>query len=153
MTVQHRCHYHHLWITPTTPFPDHPPLMVKGILFVVKIERTGNIFGKVFNKNVIARHNVPWQSPERVPFAYHEVTATQSIRRKVPFKGMFRLHFVSLNMTQSNVANRCAFDNIPFFYYTNKVRPWPWGVGGRGSGAVGYYPKCWRWKRRYICHL
>ena len=41
--------------TPTTPFPDHPPLMVKDTLFVVKVERTISGFGKVLNKKVIAR--------------------------------------------------------------------------------------------------
>jgi len=96
--------------------------MVKDNLFVVKVERTISGFGKVLNKNVIARHKLPWQSPERVPLVYNQVIATQSIKRKVPFQGMFRLHFVPLNMTKSNVANCCAFGNIPFFYYTNKVR-------------------------------
>ena len=41
--------------TPATPYPDHPPLMVKDTLFVVKVERTISGFGKVLNKKVIAR--------------------------------------------------------------------------------------------------
>ena len=114
-------------IPPQRRYPDHPPLMVKDTLFVVKVERTISGFGKVLNKKShceeVTVFVTTWQSPERAPLVYNQVIATQSIKRKVPFQGMFRLHFVPLNMTKSNVANCCAFDNIPFFYYTNKVRP------------------------------
>ena len=85
---------------------------------------------------------MPWQSPERVPIVYNQVIATQSIKRKVPFQGMFRLHFVPLNMTKSNVANCCAFDNIPFFTIQTK---YAFDHEGRVVGVAalwGYHLKC-----------
>ena len=79
-----------------------------------------------------------WQSPERVPIVYNQVIATQSIKRKVPFQGMFRLHFVPLNMTKSNVANCCAFDNIPFFTIQTKYAfdHEGWAVGEGCCGGI-----------------
>ena len=76
------------------------------LFLIMSLRGTNRGIGTERGKGSLIMHSrVPWQSPERVPLEYNKVIATKSVSRIVPFRGMFRLHFVPLNMTQSNFAN------------------------------------------------
>ena len=82
----------------------------------------------------------------------NSATATNNYRRTEPFRGIAtaqkrasQWHFYIKNFTRLR--------SLSFCFLQPTTCPWPWGVGGRGSGAVGVLHKQWRWKRLYIRNL
>ena len=59
-----------------------------------------------------------------------------------------------LNTPLATYCKQSTFPTqLPYPFTTNNVRSWPWGEGGRGSGAVGAFYKLWHWKRLHIYHF
>ena len=71
------------------------------LFLIMSLRGTNRGIGTELGKGSLIVHSLmPWQSPERVPLDYSQVSATKkSVSRIVPFRGKFRLHFVPLNMT------------------------------------------------------
>ena len=130
--------------TPTTPFPDRPPLMVKDTLFVVKVERTISGFGKVLNKNVIARK---WQSlsrrsnpPKRFQSSIIKLLQHKVLNERYLSRGCF--DYTSFRSTWQNQMLLIAVHLTTFrFLLYKQSTPLTMRGGRSGKGAVGVLPK------------